>query len=816
MSNRRGEHARTQDGRDTALPPEALFHACAPAQLHFETTEELTDLEGVIGQARALNALNFGLDMPHEGYNLYVLGSTGLGKRTLVNRLLADTAASRPVPNDWCYINNFDAPHRPCALRLPPGMGQALRQDMQQVVEDIISGLEAAFQSEAYRAQLQEIHDELKARDEAAFDALREKAEGRQVALLRTPSGYTLAPLHKGEVLSPAEFDKLPEARQQAIEAAVEELKQELKQLIAQQPQWQREMRQRQKELNLSISGLTVDQHLAELCRKYRDLPDVLHYIDAMRRDMLENAEQIRSLGEEAGEGPQPAGQAARQLNRYKINVLVDHARSQGAPVVYEDNPTYQNLVGRVEHTARFGTLVTDFTLIKAGALARANGGYLVLDADKLLTHPFAWPALKRALRAHEVRIESLETMLSLAGTTTLEPEPLPLDLKVVLIGDRLLYYLLQEYDPEFGRLFKVAADFSEHINRDADATRQYARLIAMQQRAWALRPLTRAAVARVIEQAARRAADGERLSLHMGGLADLLRESDYWAGHAGAARIEAEHVERAVEAAIERLSRIRERVQEEIARGIQLVDLDGAKVGQVNGLAVHSLGDFSFGRPARITATARLGEGHVVDIEREVELGGAIHSKGVLILSSYLAWRYSTDLPLSLAASLTFEQSYGPVEGDSASVAELCALLSVLARAPVDQGLAVTGAVNQHGVVQAIGGVNEKIEGFFDVCAERGLTGRQGVIIPAANRPHLMLRRDVVAAAREGRFQVHAVAHVDQALALLTDRAAGRADAQGRLPPDSVNGRVQARLLEFARLRQAYAGRDGDDGTPR
>jgi lon-related putative ATP-dependent protease len=797
------------------LAAQALFHACDPDLLDFQTTAELADLDRVVGQDRALEALHFGIGMPHEGYNLYVLGSTGLGRRTLVHRLLQETAAERPIPSDWCYVNDFDAPHRPRALRLPPGRGQELRRDMQQAMEDIITALAAAFQSEAYRIQAQEIHDELKERDEKGFGALREKAARKSVVLMRTPGGYTLAPMRDGEILGAEEFEKLPEKEREAIEAAINELKDELKQVIAQIPRLQREGRERHKQLDLSVSGFTLDQQLDELRRKYQDLPEVQRFLDAVRRDLLENADQIRGLGEEDGGGPNPAGQAARQLTRYKVNVLVDHAQSHGAPVIYEDNPTYQNLVGRVEHTVQSGTLVTDFTLIKSGALARANGGYLVLDTERLLGHPFAWQALKRALRAHEVRVESLETMLSMASTTTLEPEPIPLDLKVVLVGDRRLYYLLQHYDPEFARLFKVAADFSEDIRRDAEATRLFARLIAMLQRAGGLRPLHRDAVARVIEQAARRIEDGERLSLHMGSLDDLLREADYWAGKDSAAQVEATHVERAVDAGIRRLSRIREQVHESILRGFQRVDVDGERVGQVNGLSVISLGAFSFGRPSRITATARLGEGAVVDIEREVELGGAIHSKGVLILSAYLAWRYSNDTPLSLAASLTFEQSYGPVEGDSASVAELCALLSALANAPVRQSLAVTGAVDQHGVVQAIGGVNQKIEGFFDVCSERGLTGHQGVIIPQSNCAHLMLRRDVVEAARAGRFHIYTATHVDQAAALLTGLIAGRADAHGQCPPDSLNGRVQARLKELARLRQAYSRRNGNHAAP-
>lgn len=792
------------------LAPDALSHACDPDALDFEHTGELADLDGVLGQDRALEALGFGIGMPHDGFNLFVLGSTGLGRRTLVNRLLREAADGRDVPSDWCYVNDFDAPHRPKAVRLPPGRGQELRRDMQQLAEDVITALAAAFESEAYRTQAQQIHDEMRDRDEEAFGALRKKAETRGVALLRTPGGYTLAPTRDGEILDAEEFEKLPKKEQKSIESAIDELKEDLRQLVVQIPQWQREVRERHKQLDLQVSGATLDQQFEELHGKYRELPQVLRFLDAVRQDLLENAEQIRGLGEDSGSGPNPAGQAARQLTRYQVNVLVDHSRSSGAPVFHEDNPTYQNLVGRVEHTVQQGTLVTDFTLIKAGALVRANGGFLLIEAEHLLRHPFAWEALKRALRGRELRVESLETMLSIASTTTLEPEPIPLDLKVVLVGGRWLYYLLQRHDPEFARLFKVAADFSEDIHRDDHTTGRFARVIAMQQRSGGLRPFDRTAVARVIDQAARYVEDGERLSLHMGFLADLLREADYYAGQDDAARVDASHVERAIDARIRRLSRIREQVHETIRRGIQRIEVEGKRIAQVNGLSVISLGEFSFGRPVRITATARLGSGKVIDIEREVELGGAIHSKGVLILSSYLGWRFSTGQPLSLAASLTFEQSYGPVEGDSASAAELCTLLSVLADAPMRQSLAVTGSVDQHGLVQAIGGVNEKIEGFFDVCAARGLDGSQGVIVPASNRPHMMLRRDVVEAARHGRFRIFAVNHVDEAAALLSGLPAGAPDEDGNWPEQSLNGRVHARLAELARQRQAYAHREG------
>jgi lon-related putative ATP-dependent protease len=505
-------------------------------------------------------------------------------------------------------------------------------------------------------------------------------------------------------------------------------------------------------------------------------------------------------------------------VRRYQVNVIVDHSGATGAPVIYEDHPTAQNLVGRIEHMAQMGALITDFNLIKAGALHRANGGYLILEARKVLLQPFAWEELKRALSSEEIRVEVLGQTLSLISTVSLEPEPIPLDVKVVLLGERLLYYTLSQLDPDFAELFKVAADFEDQMDRTSENHLLYARMIATMVRQEGLRPFDRQAVARVIEQSARIAGDAERLSTHVQSIADLLREADYWAGEAQRGVVSAADVQRAIDAQIYRSDRVRERLQEEIQRGTILIDSQGAKVGQVNGLSVITLGQFAFGRPSRITARVRLGRGEVVDIEREVALGGPIHSKGVLILSSYLGARYAMDRPLSLSASLVFEQSYSGVEGDSASSAELYALLSALADLPIKQGLAVTGSVNQYGQVQAIGGVNEKIEGFFDVCRAQGLTGEQGVLIPASNVKHLMLRPDVVAAVAAGQFRVYAVETIDQGIEVLTGVPAGERDAQGEFPAGSVNQRVEARLIALSEKRLAFGvperGSMGDERT--
>lgn len=787
------------------LKAELLYQSCDPAGLGFHTTADLEDLPAAFGQTRALGALEFGVGIAHEGYNLYVMGTSGLGKHTTVHKVLEGLAAQRPRPSDWCYVNNFRNPHKPRALRLPGGDGIRLQRDMQSLVRDLQAFLPAIFEGDEYRARVQELNDEFKAREEKAFVEVADEARQKQIMLLRTPGGYTLAPIHNDNVLDPKEFSKLSDEQKKEIEQKTEEVRQTLRRTIHHIAAWQQEHGRRLEQLNKETASTVVTRRMADLESRYHDLPDVLAFLAEVRTDLIENVDEFRQDQEDNKASPLEFMRRFTPFNRYYVNVVVDNSADHGTPVIYEDNPTYQNLIGRIEHLAQFGTLLTDFTLIKSGALHRANGGYLILDADKVLVNPFAWDALKRVLRAREVRIQSLEQMLSLVSTISLEPEPIPLDVKVVLIGERLLYYLLNKYDPEFALLFKVEADFAEDIDRTSDNTLLYARMIASLQRREKLQPMDRGAVVRLIEYAARLADDGEKLSLHMGGLVDLLRESDYWSRKAGKDVIRSDDVEQTIATRIRRADQIRERAHESILRNIRLIDTEGSVIAQVNGLAVVQLGKYAFGFPSRITATARFGDGKVVDIEREVKLGGAIHSKGVLILSSYLASRFARDQPLSLSASLAFEQSYEPVEGDSASVAELCALLSALARIPLRQDLAITGSVNQQGEVQAIGGVNEKIEGFFDICRARGLTGNHGVIMPEANRKHLMLRQDVVAAVRDGRFHVYAVTHADAAMEILTGLPAGTADAAGEFPEDSVNGRVQYRLRELSRLQQRF-----------
>ncbi len=791
-----------------ALKPDALYRRCEPKSLPFKTTAELEDLDQVLGQDRAIEAVEFGAGIKRDGYNLFALGAAGTGRHSVIGEFLRRRAAGESVPSDWCYINNFTDAQKPHALELPAGRARPLRGDMSRLVEELKGTITAVFESEDYRSRSHLIEEELKQRQEQAFQDIEARANEKDIALVRTPAGLALAPMRKGSVLSPKEFNALSKAEQARFKEDIDSLQKDLQETLRQFPRWEREARERLRELNREVTQYAVGHLIDDLRKRYEDLPAVLAYLDEVQADVVDKAYRFMPrphmpllIG--GGDGKEDAAAAFRS---YEVNVMVDNSAAEGAPVVYEDHPSLTNLIGRVEHISRMGALVTDFTLIRPGALHRANGGYLFVDVRKLLLQPFAWEELKRTLRSREIRIESLGQALSLISTVSIEPQPIPLNVKIVLFGDRMLYYLLCAYDADFDALFKVPADFDDRTERSESGVLQYARQIATMARREKLRPLDRSAVGRVIEHGSRLVGDAERLSIHLRSLADLLGEADYWAEESGAKTIKADHVQTAIDAQIRRADRIRERVQEEIHRGTILIDTEGTREGQINGLSVIQLNGFAFGRPSRITARVRLGRGEVVDIERRVELGGPLHSKGVMILTGFLGARFGQRRPLSLSASLVFEQSYGGVDGDSASSTELYALLSALAGAPIRQSLAVTGSVNQYGQVQAIGGVNEKIEGFFDVCATRGLTGDQGVLIPASNVKHLMLRSDVVDACKAGRFQIFPVETIDDGIALLTGVPAGEADAEGGFPAETINGRVAARLDAFAAAIRKYA----------
>ncbi len=795
------------------LTADMLYTRCDPEQFTFSSTDALQDLEEIIGQDRAMEAIQFGIGIRQEGFNLYALGPSGSGKRSVITQFIKTQAAKEPVPLDWCYVDNFNAPHKPLALSLPAGMGIRLQQDMAQLVEELRTTVPRALESEEYLARRREIEESYTERQEQAFESLHEEANRHDIAMLRTPTGFAFAPRKNGKVLDPKEYEKLPTKEQEKIEAVVAQLQERLQHMIQQGPKWRREMLQEIKILNRDVIMSAVDQLIDQMRHDYAELPQVLAYLNAVEQDVVEHTEEFRT--QDGSELPiqemlvSAMEQPASFLNRYQINTMIDHCQSQGAPVIYVDNPTYQNLVGRIEHQAHMGTLFTNFTMIKPGALHQANGGYLILDARKLLLQPYSWEGLKRVLESKKIRIESLSDILSLTSTTSLEPEPIPLDVKVVLLGERLLYALLCEYDPEFSELFKVAADFNDSIDRDDQNIHQIAQLIATLVRRDQLRHLNAEAVARVIEHSSRMIEDAEKITSRFGKVADFLREADYWAGEARHDLVTAEDVEHTIAARERRLSRIRERLQEETLRETLLIESEGEQIGQVNGLSVMQFGDYAFGHPSRITARVHIGKGEVIDIEREVELGGPIHSKGVLILHGYLTGQYCPDHPISLSASLVFEQNYGEIEGDSASSAELYTLISALANVPLKQAIAVTGSVNQLGQIQAIGGVNEKIEGFFDLCKARGLTGEQGVIIPASNIKHLMLKQEVVNAVQEQQFEIYAIDNVNEGIEILTGKTAGSRNEQGVFPEQSINQLVEDRLILMA--RQAHESENTD-----
>jgi lon-related putative ATP-dependent protease len=794
-----------------SLPAVLLRRRCSPEELPFKLSSELADAPAMIGQERAAEAVAFALRMQRKGYNLYALGPAGTGRHQLVEDLLKRQAAGELTPSDWCYVNNFVDPQKPHCLDLPAGQGAGFAAAMKHLIDELRASLPAAFERDEYRARREVIDQHAKSRSDEAFGGLQQRVSAKGISLIRTPMGLALAPTRDGKVMNPEDFEALPEDQRTQIESDLQAAQSELENIMRQIPQWEREHREALRELNRDITGFAVANLIADLRRDYADLPDVLDYLDAVERDIKENVDdflpqqQPQASPEPSGGGPPmtPAAQAAMEdmrFRRYQVNVIVDNGSRHGAPVIYEDNPTYQNLVGRVEYLARFGALITDFNLIQAGALHRANGGYLILDAERLIAGGFGWAALKRALQSGELRIESIEQALSMTTTVSLRPEPTPIEVKVVLVGSPLLYYLLSQQDDDFAELFKIAADFDDRVPRTDSATLLYARVIATIVRREHLRAFDRDAVGRVIEQAARLAGDSDRLSTSMRAIIELLQEADQIAADAAKEVVGAAEVQAALDAKIRRGDRIYRRMQEEIRRRTIRIETDGEVTGQINGLSVISLGALAFGNPTRITAQVRMGRGEVVDIEREVQLGGPLHSKGVLILSGFLGGRFGKSRPLSLHASIVFEQSYGGVDGDSASAAELFALLSALSEVPIRQCFAVTGSVDQHGVIQAIGGVNEKIEGFFDICKAAGLTGKQGCIIPASNVKHLMLRADVVAAAEDGKFRVIPMETIDQGFELLTG-----------VPMETVNKKIAARLDEFAAKAAALIRSQGE-----
>jgi predicted ATP-dependent protease len=792
------------DESPTPVHADRLRRKADPSALTFTTTTELQPLT-LLGQSRAHEAIRLGASITTRDFNIFAVGTSGARLSSLVRRVLADVSVSRSTLSDWVYVNNFAAPHRPTAIALPPGRAPGMQVALRKLIEDLRATLPALFESEDYQRRRGAIDESMRGKAQKLFAALGEKAAARGVAIIRTPMGFTTAPMKNGAVVDPEVFNKWSEERRHAAQQAIHEIEVELEETLRTMPRYEKERRDAARALDQETARFAIDQEIQEARQDLVDLPAVLEHLDAVRADLLENTHLFLQQQQETDGWERRAGwRSDGPFERYDVNILMTHAGpATVAPVIEELHPTLGNLLGRVDHVQVQGALLTNFRMIRAGSLHRANGGTILIDARSLLTEPYSWAALKRALAQRQIVIEDLAHMVGLASTSSLEPQPIKLDVKVILFGERRLYYLLAALDEEFAQHFRVLADFDDEIDRSPDSEALFARFIAGLAAEAGLRPLDRDAVALAIEHSARLANDSGKLSLLVERIHDLLTEADHWASAGGRAAIGAADVERAITEQTRRASRLVERAREMVLRDVSLIATDGSRIGQVNGLSVVELGTHAFGRPARITARVRAGIGRIVDIEREVALGGPLHSKGVLILSGFIAGRYALDTPMSLYASLVFEQSYGGIEGDSASAAELCAMLSALAQAPLRQDVAVTGSVNQHGDIQPIAAVNEKIEGFFDICAARGLTGRQGVLIPTSNVQHLMLRPDVVQACREGRFSVWAMSTIDQAVAFLSGKPAGKRDGQGSYPEGSINWAVEDCLRGYARVRQ-------------
>ncbi len=783
------------------LRPEQLYGFCDPSVFSFATTDDVPVRKETIGQERALRSLDFGLSLESSGFNIFILGEHGTGKMTTVRSFLSERALKEPVPDDWCYVYNFKEPDAAVAISLPPGRAVIFQKDMEEFIKVLRVEIPKVFESKEYERQRTSIIEEAQRKQKEIFASLEEEAQGKGFLVRKTVSGLVIVPVKKtGEPLTEEEYELLDEKTRRRIDEIGKNLQEKLNDVVRMVRESDKLVKELigklEKEAALSAVGHLVD----ELKSTYGEHEKIVTYLDAVKEDILEHLEDFKTQEEQ----PQPLPfmkppKAEPTFTRYAVNVLVNNKDCKGAPCVFESNPTYYNLFGRIEHKIQYGLALTDFSMIKAGSLHRANGGYLVINALDLLRNIFAYDALKRAIRNREVKIEDVWEQYRLISTTTLKPEAIPLDIKVILVGDPYLYYLLYNLDEDYRELFKVKADFDSRMPRNQENIDKYASFIANLCREERLLPLDRSGAATVIEFSSRLAEHQQKLSARFSDIADVLREASYWASKEDSAVVTGEHVQKAIDERVFRTNRIEERLRELILEGTIIVDTTGEKIGQINGLAILDLGDYRFGKPSRITARTYVGKAGVVNIERETKMSGRIHDKAILIISNYLGSRYATRKPISLAASITFEQLYDMVEGDSASCAELYALLSSIGRFTLKQNIAVTGSMDQNGEVQPVGGINEKIEGFFDLCRMTGLDGSQGVIIPYRNVKNLMLRKDVVAAVREGKFSIYPIRTVDEGLEILTGMSVGQAAEDGTYPEGTLNYLVVKRLTEIA-----------------
>ncbi len=798
------------------LSADDLHKPCDPGLFAFRTTAEVPSLDAMIGQARALDSIDFGLNMASGGFNIYVLGEAGTGKTSAVRSFICRKAEREKVPSDWCYVNNFRDPAEPTSISLPPGQGISFQKDMAELVAVLKVDIPKIFDSKEYKRERGAIIEEFQRRQKELFAGLESEAESKGFNIRAAMGEFNLVAVDDaGEPLTEETFKSLSEERKNAIRENGKILQDRLDDAVRTLKKEDKATKEKLGELERTAALSVLRFHVEEIHAKYPGNAKLSAYLEAVREDVLGNIGDFRAPSEDGETPSMPFLKLARHepdFGRYAVNVIVDNGAQVGSPCVFESNPTYYNLFGRIQHKFQMGAALTDFTMIKAGALHKANGGYLVINALDLLRNLFSYDALKRAVRNGEVRTEDVWEQYRLLSTVSMKPEPIPLDVKLILIGNPEIYYLLYNWDEEYRELFKVKADFDNRVDRTEENVRKYAAFVATKAAAEGLRPFDPAGVAKVVEFASRLADHQQKLSSKFSDIANLVRESHYWAGKAGAEVVSGAHVEKAWQERVRRHGMIEERQREVMAEGTLIVETDGERTGQINGLAVLDFGDYSFGKPSRITTSVYAGKAGVVNIERETKLSGKLHEKAVLILASYLGATFAGKKPISLTASITFEQLYGTIEGDSATCAELYSLVSAISGVPLRQSVAVTGSMDQNGNVQPVGGVNEKIEGFFDLCRLRGLTGTQGVVVPGRNVRNLMLKKDVVEAVRDGKFRIYAIDRVEDGIEILTGIPAGVADADGVYPEGTFNRLVADRL---AALREAVKGEEEEEEGP-
>lgn len=779
------------------LKPTELRPTCDPKLFDFTSTADVDPLDDVIGQKRAVQAIDFGLKMNSPGYNIFVTGIEGTGKSTIVQDIINKHARELPEPCDWCMVNNFEDEYRPITISVPMGQATQFAKRMGKLVDDLKGELPKTFQSDSFQERQKEIQKGFGKKNRTLFTALEKIASEQQIMIKQTQAGFETIPLKEGKPLPGKEFAALPQEEKEAIGKRIEAIQGEIETTVREVNKINQAMGTAMEEYVGQVALFVVKQRIDPLRELFSEASDILKYLDAVQADIVENVDDFLPAREAPAAMEQFMAASHDPFQKYAVNILVDRRGCQGAPVVFETNPNFYNVFGRIEKRAQMGTVTTHFSMVQAGSLLRANGGFLILEIESVLMYAQVWEALKRALQNKQLFLEDPPTEMG-RGSFSLRPQPIPLEVKVVLVGGYSLFQMLQNHDSKFNKIFKVRADFDAEVKRDATTIQQYARLVSRACRENGLKDFTPEGVAALADQGVRLAGDKDKLSIRFGPLIATLKESHYWAAQEEASLVTAEHVERALREHRFRYNLYEEKIHQSYVDGSILLDVEGAEVGQVNALAVYQIGDISFGRPSRITAETYLGKRGVINIEREAKLSGKTHDKGVLILSGFLGRTFAQERPLSLAISITFEQNYGGIDGDSASSTELYAILSSLSGIPIRQGVAVTGSVNQKGEIQAIGGANEKIEGFFDVCREKGLNGNQGVMIPKANVKNLMLKPSVVGAVRSGQFRIWAVATVAEGIEVLTGKSAGQPDETGGYPPDSIFGRVQRQLDEY------------------